>query len=443
MRSFYRYFCKQASNYVPRRMRTLRLTNEMCLLNSLVLGYGHVKIRMSPMRFFERLSSSFARTAASVGPPSLEYFTWLLARQPLATVPELTNAGDGTPLATKHLDSRIVSAYTLAHTEFKKSGSGWDHALFDIKAEVHDALLSGDHNEASRVLSRPDETAFFWGFDDIAKGPHGEVEPHELVIRRLNGTTSWKALYALWIHDTLTSLAEAMGARRMIYPEMEPSDIGSHYATVRSADDLLKDIEETIGLELHFPNPFPNAMGLATKRGTVGFRALQAFYQAWRISEIAGKNPDFKVLEIGAGLGRTAYFADQMGVRNYTIVDIPLTNAAQASFLGRTLGEDRLRLHGEHTDAPLRIIPSTALNEIEESFDLIFNADSLTEMSPDVATMYWDFARRNSNTLLSINHEANEVTVRSLYTAAHDVCALRYPYWMRRGYVEEIITWRT
>lgn len=373
--------------------------------------------------------------------PSLEYFTWLLSRMPLGDAPNLAQSPHVGAKDDSGFVDRITAAYRRAYAAFVPTSSAWDHSLLSIKADVHRALLGDNADEAARVLGRPSETSFFWGFDDIAKAPPGEVEPHELVVRRLNGAISWQKLHAMWLMDMLNSLAEAIGARRMTYPEMQPADVGAYYANVRSADQILDDIDETLGIKLQFPNPFPNETGLNTKRGIAGFRALQAVYQAWRIGQFSRSRADFKVLEIGAGLGRTAYFADLFGIKDYTIIDIPLTNAAQASFLGRTLGASRIRLHGEESVAPVRIVPATAIDQIDERYDLVVNVDSLTEMSQETAEAYWRFARKNTNTFLSINHEVNQNTVRSLYANDPDVRGLRYPYWMRRGYVEEVLTW--
>ena len=147
------------------------------------------------------------------------------------------------------------------------------------------------------------------------------------------------------------------------------------------------------------------------------------------------------MLEIGAGLGRTAYYANLLGVKGYTILDIPLTNAAQGYFLGRVLGPDAVRLNGEAIGGPLLIQPSTAMKENVERYDLIVNVDSWTEMAPEVAAAYWDYAKSVTRTVLSINHEHNAFTVRSMYSKDSDVRVTRYPYWVRKGYVEEIVTW--
>ena len=188
--------------------------------------------------------------------------------------------------------------------------------MFTIKAEIHNALLGDNDTEAARVLNRPGETTFFWGFDDIARAPAGDTEPHEFVVKRLNSTIPWQKLYAMWIKDQLSNLAEAVGARRLTYPEMTPEEIGAHFANAMSADQILDDIDAALGIKVVFPNPYPDELGLATSRGLVGFRALQALYQAWRIKQIAGKQSAFKVLEIGAGVGRTAYFANVLGIRD-------------------------------------------------------------------------------------------------------------------------------
>jgi hypothetical protein len=307
---------------------------------------------------------------------------------------------------------RIMAAYKLASASYQPSASGWDHELFEMKRDVHDALLSGDVCEVARLLRNPAETRFLWGFDSAVK--NGPRYSHDRLL------------------NALERVAVAMGAIRETYPETEDRPIT--YTT----SDLLNAIEACLDFRLSFPNAFPQEHGLTSRCGTIGFRAIQAVYQAWRIAQIADGRQDFRVLEIGAGLGRTAYFANLFGIRDYTIIDIPLTNAAQAYFLGRTLSFDAVSLHGEQPRSSITIMPPAAL---AGTYDLIVNVDSWTEMSPDVAENYWRFAKQATRTVLSINHEHNPVTVRALYSNDPDVRVLRFPYWPRQGYVEELLTW--
>lgn len=372
---------------------------------------------------------------------SLENFIWLLNRIPFCSTPELHLSARPESCDDLELVQRVMKAYRVAIQSFKPSEGFWDVWHFALKKPIHEALAGDDIEAAAAVLRDPAANVFFWGFDAIASSPEGEIEPHELVLTRLNRQADWRDLYALWLCDTLVSFAEVVGARRAAYPEMEVDKTLANRGDQFDVNSVLDEIEHELGVELVFPNPFANERGLKSKRGIIGFRSIQSMYQAWRISQLANGNPHFKVLEIGAGLGRTAYFAHLFGVTNYTIVDVPLTNAAQGYFLGRVLGPQCVYVGEEAGAQGIRIIPNTAVASLDETFDLIVNVDSFTEMPEDVAQDYWTFAKKATRKVLSINHEFNPHTVRELYGSDRDCKAVRYPYPMRRGYVEELISW--
>ena len=97
-----------------------------------------------------------------------------------------------------------------------------------------------------------------------------------------------------------------------------------------------------------------------------------------------------RIVEIGAGLGRTAYFAWQLGLRDLTIIDIAMSGVAQAYFLGRVLGADAVRLYGEEpgSGSCIRILPPSAFLEAGDHYDLLLNIDSWTEMPKETARQY-------------------------------------------------------
>ena len=73
-------------------------------------------------------------------------------------------------------------------------------------------------------------------------------------------------------------------------------------------------------------------------------------------------------------------------------------------------------------------------------YDLIVNVDSLTEMDFSTAKGYWQKIKASTNLFLSINHEANPFRVQDLMAEdSLDLDVSRGLYWMRRGYVEEVI----
>src|SRR5207244_1775804 len=124
--------------------------------------------------------------------------------------------------------------------------------------------------------------------------------------------------------DALAALAEALGARNMELPE--------NYYIWRvdrlHADALLDQIDQAVGFKVPIPNPFPAEYGLVSSRGIISYRVPQALYQAWRIAKLVEGIHNPRILEIGGGLGRTAFYARQFGLRNYTIVDIPVSSLA-------------------------------------------------------------------------------------------------------------------
>jgi SAM-dependent methyltransferase len=207
-------------------------------------------------------------------------------------------------------------------------------------------------------------------------------------------------------------------------------------------EDVLAELDKAC-TPFSMPNPFTNEHGVGSSRGVISYRVPQALYQAWRMKQLLDGIQNPRVLEIGAGLGRTSFYANELGIKDYTIVDLPITTVAQAYFLGRTLGEENICLDGEQfADAQNRakiVLPETFLAE-SKTYDLVLNVDSLTEMDFSVAKAYWDKIKISTNTFLSINHEANKFRVRDLlFEDLHSLVVHRGLYWMREGYAEELI----
>jgi len=298
---------------------------------------------------------------------------------------------------------------------------------------MHQTLLSGDRNAVSALLRRPGDSDLFYGFDNLICG----------MVKSFRESKPIELGYGKLCQDHLVRVAEAVGAVRSENPE--GPDPKPMYG-IKSADEILAAIENRIGCKMCFRNPYPDELGLKTKRGIAGYRAIHAMYQAWRIRELLRGTPNPRVLELGAGLGRTAYYARHMGMHDYTIIDLPFTGVSQGYFLMRTLGEEQVLLQGERqTDVSKRVkvFNPTAFLESSEKYDLIVNIDSLTEMSREIVEEYWKRIEASTPLFLSINHESNEFMVKDLIDGSTRVKRRdRHPYWVRNGYVEELVSFR-
>lgn len=322
------------------------------------------------------------------------------------------------------LIQRIIRAYHKSQALQEHTGSFWSNYFGGLKRPIHDILMSGDISSVTRALRNPIENNLFYGFDGICATYAATTAADNRRSGNLN-------------YDLLVRLGEALGALRLDYPEAKeeahprPFDVNT----------IIDRIERRLGFEVCFPNPYPGERGIASNRGVISYRAMHALFQANLVKQtlhdtLAGKS----ILEIGAGLGRTAYYASLFGICKYTIIDLPLTNVAQAYFLGRTLGPHKISLFGEPETGPVRILPPQAFFGSTSCYDIALNADLLTQMSRETAEQYLSNLSTRTKILFSINHEFNPFTVQELCSAHRGWKVERYPYWLRKGYALETIS---
>lgn len=334
----------------------------------------------------------------------------------------------GVEVNDSSLVNRIVTAYRLSCDLESRGNSMWQSIFDQRHIAIHQVFKSGQIDQASAILRNPARTDFFYGIDNLAQS----ISP--ILDDPVNAHS-----YATSCLDGLIRFAEAIGAVRFENPE--------HYhftpPYVWEGDAIISKIEEALRKPISFPNPYPFEHGLLTSKGVVSFRAPQALYQAWRIKELLKGKHSPRVLEIGAGVGRTAYYAYKLGIKDYTIIDLPLTLTASGYFLGLTLGENKVLLNGESApDSKKRVKllnPSDFLNG-NNHYDLIINVDSMTEIDPSIAQAYWNKIEESTDIFLSINHEQNPFTVKNLIDSSKRTNQVdRMPYWMRYGYIEETV----
>ncbi len=299
----------------------------------------------------------------------------------------------------KELINRIIAAYQRVN-QADLGKSMWKFFFTTYHQPIHQALIDGNEKTVTKILRNPEISYLFYGFDWLCKS-------YQNAFRNKKA----RKAYAKACLDGLVRFAESVGAVSMDNPE---SKLESR--SLWKTEKVLAELDK-VCMPFSMPNPFTNEHGVGSSRGVISYRVPQALYQAWRIKQLLDGIQNPRVLEVGAGLGRTAFYVFELGIKDYTIVDLPITTVAQAYFLGRTLGEENIHLDGEQfDDGPNRvkiIAPETFLAE-SKTYDLILNVDSLTEMDFRVAQAYWEKIKVSTNIFLSINHEANPFRVRDL-----------------------------
>lgn len=326
------------------------------------------------------------------------------------------------------LARRISAFYKRVAGKNEMDGDGIWEKNKRYRNEMHKVLLSDEYEHLADLLANPIRTELLSSFSYICKSAP-PVPPMDLPPSA---------------YSYLLRLGEAWGEVRLENPERYsvlrpgPRDLGM----------LLDGLEKMFSCAIEFTTPYSGERGVVVERARrveiASVPAVQQLNHGLMCFDRLGRK-NGRVLEIGAGMGRSAQYARAAGITDYTIIDLPIVCVAQAHYLATVLGGDAISLYGEpHRRGVIRIAPPRAfLEEKHDKVDLILNCDSLTEMSFDTMQAYWGRIKTHSRAFLSVNHESNEHTVRELVFGDSAVETYsRHPYWLRRGYVEEYVTFK-
>lgn len=274
-----------------------------------------------------------------------------------------------------------------------------------------------------------------------------------MVHAHVRNSGSWlgSQILSLKSLDVLVSLAEALGVVPVEGPEQRRAGV------VFDGDikDLLAAIDRALGFEVDFPNvgaPF----GLAVDGRVITLETPEQIYAAVRLEQAIcthlprRSRSDLRIVEIGGGYGGMCYWYLRMrpDCSRYTIVDLPIMNVLHGYFLSQALGVSAVSFYGE-PGAQVRILPDSALGDIETPFGVLVNKDSMPEMPYDTMVEYLKWGRRACDGFFySYNHEvpaeyrgqpAGHVS-EAVERIGGFTRIRRDHSWLRRGYIEEIYT---
>jgi hypothetical protein len=307
------------------------------------------------------------------------------------------------------------------HQYNKNSTDVWDPIFNNFQKNLQFTLRNTNEKNIIRILDNPGQTNLFLGFEtNVSSKMWANVKEN---------------LFAI---DRLISFSEFLGIENIYNPERDKISVSKI-----NIDNLINQIENKIGIKLIFKNPFPGERGIKTSRGILNEKEIQAMYTAYKISLIIKKGEN--VLEIGGGLGRTAYYCNLFGIKDYSIVDIPLTFLAQGNYLGRVLNPKKIKFENElskkYVKKSIKLITPEYFLRNKKNYDLILNCDSLTEININLAQKYMRKISK-AKYFLSINHEKNSFKISTLIKKFKFIEYLRNLYWLRKRYVEQIIKFK-
>jgi hypothetical protein len=333
---------------------------------------------------------------------------------------------------------RVRRSYGItSRTAKDRHGRIWD-TIDQRRAPVHAALLAETDEELRNIFADPVSSDLFLGVDYLCHSVLGQLPPigkpsqETMPSLRVIAGEPVRAFDEQGIADHFRGVTNK---KLLLLARACGIDAGSQSSPDR--ERVLQGLDTLLNQSVQFPD-LPGQLGLATSRGIASHRAILALYQTWRALTMLGDYTEKSIIEIGPGAGRTAYYAYRAGLTDYTTIDLPMGMVAQACFLGRALGPDRIWLPGDDPGSAggrIKLLP--AGHPPDRTYDLALNADSLTEMPFDIALEYMKWIHQHCRLFLSINHEMNMFTVEQLSTKWFKLSTHR-PYPMQDGYIEEI-----
>jgi hypothetical protein len=316
-------------------------------------------------------------------------------------------------------------------------------------SDLWTVIGAGPHADLIRVLKKNDagELAGYLCNLGRSSATHGILQD-TVVYQNLVSNEEARRHQVAFTIDKLVSLAEAL--RCLPYENPESGRWGVNAYT--DVEELIDRIEKALGSDFDHPSVLGGLFGLDTSKGILDFRYISALYTGWRICQILKDRGDTSVCEIGAGIGFFGHACTRLGIKNYTIFDLPQVAVMSGYYLIKSLPHANVVLYGEEekNGPSIKLYPFWRFGRTgEKCFDLTLNQDSFAEIDSRLVNWYLDSIVLNTKTFfLSINQEGraylefldkSELSVSELMLNRKGYeLVYRFPYWMREGYTEEL-----
>jgi putative sugar O-methyltransferase len=336
---------------------------------------------------------------------------------------------------------RLLAAFKKAQAEEPRETNNeidlWDVIEHEHHKDFGEILRAGDVRQVAEYLANMHRYGLTQGISDFG-GDYKVMKASARARHRKGAITK----------DILVSLAEAIG----ILPyEVFPVKAGKPNI-YHDADDLVDAIEKKLGASIAPPDIDGGLTKLALRKGSFHERDLWSVYTAWRISKLVPEGS--AIAEIGAGMGKVAWYAAHFGFRDYEIFDLPFMNIVQGWYLLKSMPDANIILYGEENNSgakkhnSIKVLPYWEFAKNQKHYALVLNADSFPEIDRGVVEQYLKAIKSCGDYFFSINQEKQapliEGTEKKHLVVPEVVDSLggykriyRFPFWLRKDYVEE------
>lgn len=344
---------------------------------------------------------------------------------------------DDTDKNQEEIVERLINYYHVLQSEFSGKGKPKNDMWREIVKGYHDLDVALNTRNVQMVS---DLLLNLCRHPSLVRGfMHYTNEYPTLVSSPLARQTE-----ALFLVDKFLALADSVG----VHATQNPEQGRWGYDDV-NLSGILMALQERIPFDLTPPKAGGGSFGISTWIGIICMKDVQAIYCAIRARDLLIGKEKKTVCEIGGGTGTLAYYLAKAGMDQISVFDLPMVSIMQGYYLMKSLGPDQVSLHGEKTNAKIRLLPYWELeNEPNNSHSLFINHDSMPEIETKVALDYMRLIKNKGSDLFwSINQEGREINadgvpqnvVGDLIKEAGGFRRIyRYQHWLRAGWIEEL-----
>jgi hypothetical protein len=215
---------------------------------------------------------------------------------------------------------------------------------------------------------------------------------------------------------------------------------------------MLSDFEHNLGFSLSPPNIFAGLFEISLGAYRFNQVDLMSLNSALAVRRVMSDKSLQRIVEIGGGSGRFAYYCLKLGLGPIYIIDLPHVLILQYWYLSKALPASKIRFNhsSDSSSADIVLVPNSKMNSIDsKQIEMVFNQDSFAEMPTDIVKQYLDWIALNKDSLIfSINHESKpfsnyggeqQINIFEVLSSDNRFKLLsRELDWVRRGYVRSI-----